>query len=199
MNNYQLYGKVSNLKVSSGVKPNGNEWTKYSWTLNCKKGNQYNNLVCQTFSKTVGEQVAEGLIIELTNYIPINSKYEQFDQTTGQKTSKSFFYIEVSDFMKLGYEGNEEEPSSLMCTQPLEQAPKPKAFNVEQAYKDSGYVVLKEKVEEDNMDWLDELKGEEKTSTDLEIITKINSDYQKQIPQYEEREEPISGNKKPWD
>lgn len=91
MNKYSLVGKVSYFQVQEYAKED-RTIKKISWILGSKNGNQFNNLPCETWNHSF-EGLADGMIIELTEYIPKNNRYQ--DKTTGQY--KSRFVLDVKE------------------------------------------------------------------------------------------------------
>lgn len=92
MNKFELIGSVAYVEVNTYEKENGKTIKKTSWFLNTKKGNQYNNLPCESWNHSF-EALVEGMTIELTDYIPTNNRYQ--DKETGQW--KSRFVIDVKE------------------------------------------------------------------------------------------------------
>lgn len=91
MNKFQLIGTVSYFEVKEFPKED-RVIKKCNWMLNCKIGNQFNNLPCESWNHSF-ENLMNGMVIELTDYIPKNNRYQ--DKVTAQWVSR--FVIDVKE------------------------------------------------------------------------------------------------------
>lgn len=216
MNKQRLQGTVSFIQISAGEK-NGRQWKKASWTLGTKHGNNYNNLNCSTFDWEIIDALYEGMVMELTDYLPVNKSYKKENPMTGLEEKKSFYTLEVYDFIPLGSE--ETTSSGKMFKQAMNQQPQPQAkFDVAKAYADSKYMELKKEANNqvadgvekfdvnENPDWMEELVQEQQQekkpkvapALTLEQLQELNSNYTNSLEQDHVIEVGNTNEKNPW-
>lgn len=90
MNKCKLVGHIQNIQTQTGTRQDGNQWTKYTFTLASVLGKTPNNISCYTWHSNLGKSLVNGQQIELTAYWPVNKEYLGKDGL-----QKSFLTLEV--------------------------------------------------------------------------------------------------------
>lgn len=92
MNKYELIGSVSYFETKVFQGKDGKEIKKFTWVLSSKVGNAFNNIPCESWNFSF-EALKDGMVIQLTEYIPRNNRYQ--DKQTLQW--KSRFLLDVKE------------------------------------------------------------------------------------------------------